>query len=87
MSYEDFYDIIAIRFGGTILLGHNAIEEIKRRGDYDQLLSRAEFKMLSRMDLGDKWEMYADDAPTLFTLPKDTAFNIRMIRPYCHKIT
>lgn len=87
MVDKDWYDIIAIRFGGMIRFGEEALKELKAKEDYCQLLSRSEFKMMSRMDLGEKWGDYAEHAPTLFRLPEDTEFSVRLTRPYCHRIS
>lgn len=85
MVDKDWYDIIAIRFGSMIRFGEQALQELKVKEDYCQLISRSEFKMMSRMDLGKKWGDYAEHAPTLFRLPEDTEFIVRQPRPYCHR--
>lgn len=87
MIDKDWYDIIAIRFGSKIRFGQEALNELRSKEDYDQLLSRSEFKMMSRMDLGEKWGKYAEHAPTLFRLPEDTEFGVRLVRPYCHRMS
>ncbi|HLX54270.1 MAG TPA: hypothetical protein VKR58_10030 [Aquella sp.] len=85
---ENFYKIIAIRFKtpyeDKILFGQPAIDRLNSEKSYYQLISKAEFEMMSRMDLGDKWGKYADHSPILFELPKDCSFDIRM--PKCISI-
>lgn len=76
---KGFDEIIAIRFhNGMIHFGQKAIDLLKETRNYKQLLSRAEFRFMSRFDFGHKWGEYADSAPTLFKLGKDTPFNIRV---------
>lgn len=77
---EGFNEIIAIRIGSKILFGQLAIDELKQHKTYDQLISRAEFKMLAKLDLGDKWGQYAEHAPTLLMLDDKTPFDIRKPR-------
>ena len=83
---DDWYDIIAIRFGGMILFGEQALDQLRLLEDYDQLISREEFKMMSRFDLGEKWGKYAEHAPTLFRLEKGTPMNVRQVRPLMHRM-
>ncbi len=87
MTDKDWYDIIAIRFGSKIIFSQPALDELRRTEDYDQLISRAEFKMMARFDLGEKWGQYAEHAPTLFRLPEDTEFSVRLTKPYCHRMS
>jgi hypothetical protein len=87
MSDKDWYDIIAIRFGEVIHFGQVAMELLHDKQDYDQLISRSEFKFMSRLDLGDKWGKYAEYSPTLFFLNDEVDYNVRLIRPYCHRMT
>ena len=74
MKNDEFYEIIAIRFKDKILFGHDAITTAKAVANYTQLISRAEFRFMSQLDLGDKWRQYAEDAPTLFVFPEDLPF-------------
>lgn len=84
---EDFYKIIAIRFGNMVYFANYALDKMKENdNDYCQLISRLEFKMMNRLDLGDKWVNYAEHAPILFQLNHDTPFDIRMRRPHGIKI-
>lgn len=85
MIDKDWYDIIAIRFDNMIMFGQKALQELRAKEDYCQLISRSEFKMMSRFDLGKKWGDYAEHAPTLFRLPEDTEFSVRLTRPYSHR--
>lgn len=78
---KNFYDIIAIRFGSTIFFGQEALDRLKVQKCYDQLISRSEFEFMSKLDLGEKWGMYAKEAPTLFKLDHDTPFDIRRPNP------
>lgn len=83
---HDFYKIIAIRFDKLILFGNEALQMLAiKNGQYDQILSIAEFKLLSRLDLGDKWGKYAELAPILFEVPKETTPQQRNPNPYCYK--
>jgi hypothetical protein len=86
MSNNDFYKIIAIRFGSKIMFGQSALDMIAALNDYDQIISLAEFKMMAKMDLGDKWGKHAETAPVLFELPVETPFNLRNPNPYNHRI-
>lgn len=87
MINDDFNKIIAIRFGEMIYFGREALNKLKEHDfNYCQLISRLEFEMMSRFDLGDKWGKYADNAPILFTLKKDIPLDIRIPRPYGIKI-
>lgn len=84
---HDFYKIIAIRFDGLILFGNKAIEMLAiRNGQYDQILSIAEFKLLSKLDLGDKWGKYAELAPILFEIPIGTTPQQRNPNPFNHRL-
>jgi hypothetical protein len=86
MIDKDFYDIIAIRFGMRIYFGQQAIDLLKEKMEYDQLISRSEFKMMARMDLGDKWGEYAEHALTLFPLDEKTPFEVRQPNPMVHRM-
>ncbi len=68
---EGTNEIIAIRFGDTIVLGEPALERLHREKTYTALLSRAVFNFMAMADLGEKWGRYAREAPTLFKLKED----------------
>jgi len=83
---NDWYKIIAIRFDDIILFGQRALDTLNQKQDYDQLISLAEFKFMSRLDLGEKWGKYAEISPILFELKPGTALNIRQPKMICHRI-
>lgn len=69
---DKFNEIIAIRIGSVIYFGESAWEMLRKNDyQYDQLFSRAEFLMYSKLDLGKKWGDMADKAKTLFILPEE----------------
>ena len=83
---DDFYKIIAIRFGSKIIFGQAALDRLNQGEAYDQLMSLAEFKMLSRLDLGDKWGQYAEHAPVLFELKRETSMDVRQPTMMMHRM-
>lgn len=60
-------EIICIMFEGKrMVLGEKAIQLLNDGYPVMQLFSRAEFRLLTYFDMGDKWARYADMMPTLF---------------------
>jgi hypothetical protein len=84
---NDFDEIIAIRIEERIYFGNSAWEALRRNDyNYDQLMSREEFRMLSRLDLGDKWGEAAENCRTLFILPEEYRHpDYRNPKPYTRK--
>jgi len=77
-TLDEFNEIIAIRFWNDVIhFGKKALDLLNESVRYKQLLSRAEFRLMNRLDLGDKWGKYADIAPTLFLLNKEVPFSVR----------
>ncbi len=67
--HQGLDEIIAIRFkDDKILFGMEAVNRVITDKTYTQLLSKAEFRLLTYFDLGAKWAKYADIAPVLFKL-------------------
>lgn len=78
---DDFCKIIAILFEDQIIrFGEEALNLLKKEGKYMALISIAEFRYLGRFGFGGKWSKYAQYAPCIFMLNKDTPSEIR--RPY-----
>jgi hypothetical protein len=75
--------IIAIRFGGKIMFGEEAMQTLRSRNyNFDQIFSKWEFEFMSKLDLGDKWGKYAEHAPILFQIPDGINATQRNPRPY-----
>jgi hypothetical protein len=78
---ENFNKIIGIRFKNEyediILFGKEALNRLNKEKNYYQLISKEEFELMSRFDLGNKWGLYADNSPIIFELSQDTNFEIR----------
>ena len=70
--FDDSDDIVAIRFGDVIITGQEALTHLEKEGKYTALLSRAVFRLMYQLDLGDKWACVAKNAPTLFKLNEKT---------------
>lgn len=71
-------EIIAILFSdGIMRFGQKALEYLIITQEYKQLLSRAEFRILGRLDFGEKWSIYAKEAPTLFKLDSTCKIEVR----------
>lgn len=82
---DDWYKIIGIRFGGTILFGQNALDRLEEKGYFDQIISKAEFKLLSKFDFGEKWRIAAEAMPVIMMIEKDLSARERNPNPYRHK--
>lgn len=79
---SDFDKIVAIRFGSKVLFGQAAIDMLDHEV-YDQIISKAEFELLARMDLGEKWTQAAK-MPVIIR-PKEgetIPMELRNPRPY-----
>lgn len=83
---SDFDQILAIRFGPYILFGQAAIDMLEHQ-QYDQLISKAEFNMMAKFDLGEKWEQAAHMPVILRPKEGETIpMELRNPRPYGYKV-
>ena len=82
MTDNEWDQIIAIRFGGLVCFGQDAVDKLKSFDDYDQIFSRAEFRLLARFDLGEKWAQYAEAAPIIFDIIEPLTSEERNPRPF-----
>lgn len=81
MILEGWDEIIGIRFNTIIMSGQPALDKMIQENNYDQLISRAEFRFMSKLDLGDKWGQFAETALTLFKLESCADMSIRNPNP------